>query len=419
MIDSPRTRMPMNLQRATTISFGATFFFLPLSKPLTYACLLAAIVLSTVSGELRAALRERPFPAWAAPAAILAVLPLISLVVHDEGFHGRHYLALSYYWGFAFLAYAAARRFAITVWLRAFLAGVLVTFVYAQLKSLGWLALPNEPPAVGNYILYSQFLAVAVVVASLLYRDEQRGRVGAGYLVAAAALLYDLAIGQGRSGMIAVLVLAPFIAGNFLWRQPKWTVPLACVIGVAVLLSTPGVQRRIDDVRVDVEKLRQSQTQTSLGYRLDMWETAAIVFRENPLLGGGPDAFRQAWRQRFPTAYPFDEPHNAYATFAAAYGIAGLVAVIGLYGALAWTGWRQRRTLAGGLIFAFAVICILGSFTNTMFMGSASRLMMMLFIGLHGNVRYLATGRRAPAAAAGAASTATAASPRSSGRRPV
>jgi O-antigen ligase len=82
------------------------------------------------------------------------------------------------------------------------------------------------------------------------------------------------------------------------------------------------------------------------------------------------------------------EPHNAYLFFATSYGLIGLIALIWLYAALLWTGWRHRHSLEGGIVFAFAVICIVGSLTNTMFMGTVSHLWMILFIGLQGGLLY-------------------------------
>jgi O-antigen ligase len=376
--------------RATSVAFGSTFLFLPLSKPLTYASLLAAIVLLTLTGAIRDELRDGRFPSWGWPAAVLASLPFLSLLIHRTEHTGVEYLSLGYYWLIPVFTYMAARRMSIRPWLLAFVVGTLVALLYAQLKLHGLLTLAHEPPAIGNYILYSQFLAMSVVICSLLYRDESFGVRRWLYLLAIAALLFGLATSWGRTGLLTVVVLSPFIVSNLLPRKSGLVVAAACIVGVAVLVSTPGVQMRVDAAVQDVAKLRESETRTSSGYRLDMWMTAGRLLQASPVVGAGPGAFEQAWRQNFPTEEPFREPHNAYVFHASGYGLIGLAALIVLYGTLGWIGWRRRDTLAGGLMFALAVALAVGSITNTMFLGTASRMMLMLFIGLQGNMYRLA-----------------------------
>jgi O-antigen ligase len=381
----------MSSSRATSFAIGATFFFLPLSKSFTYLALLIAIVSLVATGAVRDELRQRRFPAWMWAAAVLAILPLASLLVHDDPAASRDQLSLSYYWIIAFVVYVAAARLSITNWLRAFVAGTVACVAYLQLKLLGLPAFAGEPLAVGNYILYSQFLALGVVVVSLLHRQEARRHVRTLHWLALAVMLYGLVTGSGRTGLVTILVLAPFIVSNLLGNRRTWMVVAGCAIAAALVLSSQTVRTRIQHAVQDVEKWQAAESRTSLGYRVQMWRIAGAIVADRPVTGGGPDAFRKVWHDRVRTSDEnFVEPHNAYVFYASAYGIPGLLALVVLYASLCWTGWRDRRSLAGGLTFAFAVICILGSVTNTMFMGTASRMMLMIFFGLQGHMRYRA-----------------------------
>ena len=122
------------------------------------------------------------------------------------------------------------------------------------------------------------------------------------------------------------------------------------------------------------------------------------MFRAHPLAGGGQASFEQAWasQPRGEAAKSFVEPHNAFLFYASFYGVFGLLALLWLYAALLRTGWRQRQSFEGRIVFAFALMLVLCSFTNTVFMGSVSRAWVMMFLGLQGALLYSAS-RQAPA----------------------
>jgi len=393
----------MPSSRATSAAFGAAFFFLPLSKPLTFASLAVAAVLLIAGGGLRDAIRVRRLPPWGGAAVALAALPVLSLFVHADGLANTEYLSLSYYWLFALLVHEAAKRMPISGWLLAYVAGTLVTFAYAQAKALGWSGMASEPTALRNAILYSQVLAVGIIVCALLHRESMRRGARIAYWAAIGLLAYGLANGMGRTGWVTLLVLMPLVVASLLPARGLRVVIAGCAVGAIALMMTPAAQMRIGHLAQDLASLRVGETRGSLGYRLEMWRTAGHVFAQHPLVGAGPKAFQREWPQRFPDRLErFAEPHNAYVFYAAAYGLPGLAALLLLFAANLVRGWRHRDVLAGSLTFAFAVVCILGSLTNTMLVGTTSALMMMLFIGLQGNLLYPATraAKRVPAGSA-------------------
>jgi len=391
----------MNLSPATSYAFGAAFFFLPLSKPLTLvslglgAMLFALTLVSSAPARVRPAPTARAgrLPAWSIAAGVLAALPVVSLFVHDDGFANTEYLALAYYWLLALLVHEASRRMPIQGWLVAFISGTLLVFAYTQLRLLGWQPPGSEPSALRNAILYSQFLLAGILVCALLHREASRRGTRIACWVAIALLAFGLASGTGQgpaggtrlSGAIVLLALMPLLAACLLPARRARAVIAACVLGGAALLATPPVQTRIAQAVHDVEQWRQANPRTSIGYRLEMWRTAGELVGDHPVAGSGPKAFQRAWVARFPAQEErFDEPHSAYLFYASAYGLPGLVALVLLFAALLHRGWRHLATLPGGLTFGFAVFCVLAGFANTLFVGTTSALMLMLFIGLQG-----------------------------------
>ncbi|OWW18986.1 O-antigen ligase family protein [Noviherbaspirillum denitrificans] len=369
-------------------AFCAAFFFLPISKALLFLSLAVAFVLFFVSGEAKEALRRTRLMAWMPPALILAGLPLLSLVVHGDRAAAVEHLGLSYYWLLALGTFLAACTHEVLPWLRAFVAGMLCVFLYSAATTFGGVVLHWAPSALGNYILYSQMLAMAIVLLSILYRHEQVRSRRWLYLLLMAGFYAGLLTGDGRSGMLAVLVLMPFVFFNVFPRASIGRVALVSVLAVGVLLMSPRVQTRIQAAVNDLRLLQNEVTETSLGYRYEMWRTATTIISEHPLLGAGPEGFNKVWHStpKEGEGLGFVEPHNAFLYYASSYGLPGLAALVWLYTALLLTGWRYRITPEGGVVFAFAAVVIVGSFTNTMFRGAVSHAWMMLFIGLQGGL---------------------------------
>jgi O-antigen ligase len=376
----------VNLKSATERAFAAAFFFLPVSKALLFISFLVALSLFVAEGGMRKDRQAWRTLPWMAPAAILAVLPLLSLVVHDDLERGISNLGLGYYWLMALMTYLASIRMSVLPWMRAFLCGVFVAFLYAQLARAGYQPIVVEPSALANTILYSQFLAIGIVLCAILFKYEARRGWKIVFLAGMGLFFLGLLQGQGRSGMLAVLILLPMIFSNLFGRQNLGRVAIGCVIAGIVMLMSPQVQTRIGEAVNDVRMFEKNVSETSIGYRFEMWRTATEVFLEHPVVGAGTSGFTTAWNKvpRNEHASGFVEPHNAFLFYASSYGAIALVALIWLYIALFRTAWANRHSLEGSILLAFAVICIAGSFTNTMFMGAASHAWLMLFIGLQG-----------------------------------
>lgn len=380
---------------ATEFAFAAAFFFLPLSKPGFYLSLAAAAVLFAADGRLIRAVREWRTLPWTLPALLLAALPLLALLFHENP--GPAHPNLTYYWLFAFIVFLASSQMSVRPWLGAFAAGVLVVVVLVEIQSAGWIPVRSLPSGAKNYILYSQLLAIAIVALSVLYGHDAHRRRRIIYLAGMALLFFGLVTGRGRSGIISLVVLFPLVFANLFGMRHPRRVLTACAAAALVVALTPPVQTRLTEAIGDLARWQRNDLHSSLGFRLEMWSAALDVFRAHPLLGAGPAAFEREWKQperqaiwKDPAAAAeargFIEPHNAFLFFAASYGIVGLIALLWLYVALLWTGWKNRQRVEGSVVLAFAVILLLGSVTNTMFMGATSRAWIMLFIGLQGGL---------------------------------
>jgi O-antigen ligase len=386
----------MTLSRAAHIAFGAAFFFLPLSKPLALLATASGCLLQLAAGGVLDELRGERRAAWLLPAAVLAVLPLLSPWLHDGG----RITGVSYFWLAALGVYVAARRSGpVDTWVLAFLGGMLVALPWGMAARLG---LPPEAPprfatpaAAGNYILFSQFLAMGVLAAARLHRQADRPALRVACWAAALAMAAGIATSHGRTGLFILLALLPLVVSGLLPRRGGLVVGVGVALTTVALLASPAVQQRLTVITEDLRKWEAADLErNSIGYRLEMWRTAGRLVARHPIVGSGPDAFRQAWRERFDPADPrhadplrFIEPHNMYLYYATAFGLPAVAALIALLACLLASGWRHRDSLAGGLVLGFAILVTLAGLSNTLVMGTSSLLFVVLFAGLQGGIR--------------------------------
>lgn len=142
-------------------------------------------------------------------------------------------------------------------------------------------------------------------------------------LVAAASVL----LSYSRGAWAASLAGAGFALVATHRHRAVVTTTAALVLGVAVLGLVPSMGELAGSV------LTRSGN-VAVETRLEGWQRAATLWRERPVLGWGPGAYRAAFQQRFP-GHESDarvHAHSHYLQTAAETGTAGVVvlAVLGL-----------------------------------------------------------------------------------------
>ncbi len=213
-------------------------------------------------------------------------------------------------------------------------------------------------------------------VALALQRPARR------WLYAPLALLALLAtlLTFSRAAWLGLAAgLAVVAAGAALDRaaaRPSWRALAggAAVIALVIALFWAGGWSRLFASRASELGRAGGETGAS---RVEIWKSAAAMFRDRPLLGQGPDTFELAfprwqtpeyWRIEW-AALPF-HAHSVYLHTLATRGLAGAaaLALVALAGSLAaWRAWRARpgargevTLLAGGAV-AIAVAGLAGA----------------------------------------------------------
>jgi len=157
-------------------------------------------------------------------------------------------------------------------------------------------------------------------------------------IVAFLAFLFS----GSRGGVVSLVALTMFWFLFYLVMKPDRKI-IFISFGVLILLIltviySPPVQQRIEQTVKEVETISNGNYQTSIGYRLLMWDAAMAVFKENPVFGGGYSAYEDEMNRRGDDGQLIykavlkdgRDPHNQILHQAAAKGVVGVFIYIAL-----------------------------------------------------------------------------------------
>lgn len=264
---------------------------------------------------------------------------------------------------------------------RLFLAGIVVNAIIGGLQMLHlypWRTLPPGEGPLGytNRIFLSMTLTSAMLWIAY---DIKNKLVLPRALNVALALIFfvQLISAGGRAGYLSFVLLLPLA----LWmlypgRWRMWAM-VVVVVGVVGLGVSPQVQKRIQDVRTDLQQYQAGNAETSVGLRLVFWEGALRMAKEHPVLGVGTGDYKMELNLLHqihaipdtPQVPETENPHNSYLAYLAALGFTGLFIFLWFLWAATREAWLHREHAAAWFKLGYMGIFLLGSFTDTLIWG--------------------------------------------------
>jgi O-antigen ligase len=232
---------------------------------------------------------------------------------------------------------------------------------------------------VSQSVMTAVFLALAL--HKLIHGKVWRERV-AWSLAAAAAIGSVLFLLQGRSGLVAmVVVIASFLAMHTP-RSRRWPTGLAvALLGVAMVASSPLMKKRVEAGYQDIATYHSSDA-TSLGLRMDMWKLAFNTLLQHPIVGTGSGTYHQIAAQHFGHCdFTCTHPHNQYLFFGMEYGIVGLLAFLWLLWRLAALA-RHSTSLERDILYAMIAVLAIDSLFNVPLWYRAQSYFFYVMLGL-------------------------------------
>ncbi len=234
--------------------------------------------------------------------------------------------------------------------LNAILVGGVIMVSYGLMQKLGWDPIPwNSKDRIfgttGNPDFFGQYLAMIlpliVVKFLVVQRLELKIYMFLFGLAAFAALLFTQTRGAWFGSIVSFLVLTILLVFEFrgrakgIWQKNKvWilSVLVFALIGAVVLFAFTETGRSI------VSRAFDALSSTGTGAsRVLIWSRTLNVFTQHPLLGAGPENFRNVYMGFKPLAYASieqlsnpDRAHNEYLDVLALRGILGGLAYLWL-----------------------------------------------------------------------------------------
>lgn len=210
---------------------------------------------------------------------------------------------------------------------------------------------PNPPAAgrLGSYflnVIHFGDLALMLGFLSLFSIDLGQKNSLFSVLVKLTGLFAGLylSIQSGsRGGWLAVPVLS--VIWILFANNLKVLTRVLAASAVTVLLIIVGyffvdtINQRIIEVYRDLAAFHHGNEDTSVGLRLQIWQGAITVFKENLLFGAGTEGYRQ-WMLLLSKSgsitslageFAVAEVHNQILSYAVRYGIVGLVSISAVY----------------------------------------------------------------------------------------
>ena len=197
-------------------------------------------------------------------------------------------------------------------------------------------------------------LAVLLAVFSLIFALTNRNKfwVGINLLGAVLAMLAVIYSGS-RNAWLAVIVsltILPFLIGTrtTFWRVSSGYIAIFAV-AIIMIISTPHTITSRFGIAADEFKSyfhhnfsadNEKNYTTSVGARLEMWRSALIIIKNNPLLGVGPGNMGLAMNElvekgmarqavyRNPAEVRGIHAHNAYFEVMGTQGVIGFIALL-------------------------------------------------------------------------------------------
>lgn len=229
-------------------------------------------------------------------------------------------------------------------------------------------------PFFKDNIFTSMYVAYACFVLGHISNSIPRARIFTiPVLLLFTYYLFFLSI--GRTGQVIFMLLYTLFCLQVFGKHLKKmllavAVFTALVVSVLYLPSTFSARHATaaNEVQTFLQDSNAPIAESSMGLRLTFARNAIELVKQKPILGWGTGSFARAYLQQFPQSrenhsYTVN-PHNQYLLIAVELGLVGLLALVSVFGTMAWVFLRSNDLfgrLGLGLVAAIATGCLANS----------------------------------------------------------
>jgi O-antigen ligase len=375
--------------------YAGMFFSMPVATSPTVVCGVFVLVVWTISGRFLKdiAMWWNSELKW--PVVVLIMLPWIGLIYTPVRNDGFAIATKTHYWFYAMaLTPLLTTQRKTDLVLKSFLAGLSLNSAISILQFAG-IAPLKKGVATGllggssAWISFSLLLMTGMLIASFYFLKANSNKTRLLYGAMMVQYFFTLGFIGGRSGYMALIVLSPVIAYNIVGQRHIARILIVSILAVSLLFAFPVVQSRFAKATEDISQYQQGNANTSLGLRFFMWNVAFSEIKRHPFFGVGTAGFKRSWEayEKDPSLPPsVFHPHNSFLYMLVSFGIFGLAAFCWLLFIMLKKGWKNRKSSLGFAAFAFTLVFIIGSLTDTEVIVFATAIALTLFAGIAGAI---------------------------------
>lgn len=230
-----------------------------------------------------------------------------------------------------------------------------------------------------SYLNYSAALGIGVILAvyGAWAASSRANWLLSVLLWLTALLLLFLQFHESARGILlfTIAILLLMFCLRYRVKGRVLAICLTSVITIVVLfaISSNVFHQRLSEVSSDFQLLRQGNYQTSIGYRLAIWDIGLHGFIESPVLGHGSgmakhylatgfESYREGIYKDLPAFQEAKHFHNELIEIGVHLGLLGISAFIFLLWCWFKMFRRHQMTLLGSAIVSFVFIA---GFTDT------------------------------------------------------
>jgi O-antigen ligase len=351
-------------------SLCGMFFCLPLATAPAAITGGLSLIVWIFSGKVYRDRRQWLNQSWFIPVLLFILFHFIGLLWTKDMGTGIYYTRRTYYWLYAgAIASLAFDKNTMKYLINCFLAGLSITAIISILQFLHLYPLKGDmPTAYIGHITHTLFLVFGILVVSFYFSKTSNTKTKTFLLLLMILYIIAMLVGWGRAGYLAFVILSPWIGYNLLGQKHKWGITAISLACVCILFLSPTVRSRTALMIHDIRSYENSDPNTSIGWRIFMWNGAVKIFLENPWTGTGTGGYQTAMR-KYETPQisskfnDLKDPHNIFLYMAINFGILGLIVMIWLFYILVSKSWRQCDNLIGFTILAFTLVTFIGNFS--------------------------------------------------------
>lgn len=370
------------------------FLFIPVAKSPSIIAGVSALAIWFLSGKFIKDRRKWLGQKWILPVLAFLILPWAGLLWTEDPRVGIKFAKSSYLWFFPLMiasidSNGTTKKESL---LKAFLIGLSFTALLSIMQFLGVLPKKNGLP-IGllsglAHGTLSLFLVFGILIMSFYFKNVTTKRAKLLTLMLLVFYCIDLSVVQGRTGLLAFILLSPIIMYNLLDTRHILFIVLASISILVFFAASPTVRKRMDLIKTDIEQYSKGNPDTSIGARFYMWKFSKEIIIEHPIIGAGTGGFKILWKTNKPDkiSHYFNTPHNTFLSVASSFGLIGLVPLIWLFITLFRFGLYNQNNIMGFSVLIFSLVFFVGSFTNTLVAGFTNTAWVASFLAFHGSV---------------------------------